>query len=358
MFLLVILSMGGLLAGLLLLRRVPLVNAHPAKPTCQLKVGVIIPARNEESNLPLLLESLQMSEIGPSQVLVVDDGSTDNTPAIALRYGATVIPSRLLPVGWTGKTWACHQGALASTGEVLFFLDADTRFVRGGYLHIVNCFATLPQNTILSLLPFHRKQCWYEELSMFFNIVVAMGAGGFGGLDTPHMFGQAMLIRRDLYQKAGGHECVKREILENLHLAAHVSAAGGSICARGGRGTLEMRMFPHGLGQLRESWQKAFAAGAVVTSPLVLGLSIFWLTAAMLTALMLFATKSHLWLAAVTLYMLNVAQIAWYGRQLGTFRWATALLYPAPLAFYFATFAQSMWLRRRGQQVTWRGRQL
>jgi len=31
-----------------------------------------------------------------------------------------------MPPGWTGKTWACYQGARKATGEVLVFLDADT----------------------------------------------------------------------------------------------------------------------------------------------------------------------------------------------------------------------------------------
>ena len=352
-----LLSAGGLIAGLLLLRRVPVVTMLVSCGPSQLRVSVIIPARNEEANLPALLKSIRNASRVPSQVLVVDDGSTDDTANVATRHGATVIASAPLPEGWTGKTWACQQGALAATGDTLFFLDADTRFVGDGYTHIVEYFVALPKSSALSLLPFHRTRRCYEELSLFFNILVAMGAGGFGKLDPPHLFGQSLVIGRDLYAKAGGHESVKREILENLHFAANVRAAGGNICAFGGRGTLEMRMFPHGMAQLRESWQKAFAAGAGVTSPLVLGLSIYWLAAGMLTAFMLLAVHGTLWQAAV-LYCFNVIQIAWYGRQVGTFRWTTALLYPIALAFYFAVFARSEWRRRRGGSITWRGRQL
>jgi 4,4'-diaponeurosporenoate glycosyltransferase len=356
MLILTLLSVGGLLAGLLLLRTVPVVAAKSNSKPGQLQVSIIIPARNEEANLPLLLESLRNSGSGPLQVLVIDDGSTDDTAAVAVQYGATVTASASLPDGWTGKTWACHQGALVAASEVLFFLDADTRFAADGYQRIVEYFSTLPQNAALSLLPFHRTQRWYEELSLFFNILVAMGAGGFGGLDAPHLFGQSLLIRKEMYIKAGGHEAVKREILENLHFATYLQAADGITRALGGRGALEMRMFPDGVRQLRESWQKAFAAGAGITSPLVLGLSIYWLAAAMLTALLLLAFDSRLYPAVAVLYLLNVVQIAWYGRQLGTFRWTTALLYPVALAFYFAIFAQSMSRRKRGRTVTWRGR--
>jgi 4,4'-diaponeurosporenoate glycosyltransferase len=358
MIFLLLFSVGGLCAGLLLLRTVPLLDEGRQDGPNRLQVSVIIPARNEEANLPPLLESLSQSAYAPLDVLVVDDGSTDNTAAVAVQYGAKVITAEPLPQGWTGKTWACHQGALAAAGDVFFFLDADTHFVDDGFARIVENFSTLPNNTVLSLLPFHRTQCWYEQLSLFFNILVAMGAGGFGKLDAPHLFGQSLLIRGEMYFKAGGHQSVRGEILENLHFAANIAAAGGILRTLGGRGSMEMRMFPHGLAQLRESWRKAFVKGAGVTSPWVLALSIDWLAGAMLAALMLFAIHSPLWPAFAALYLLNAIQIAWLGRQLGTFRWPTALFYPVALAFYFAIFAQSMHRRRSGSPVTWRGRQL
>jgi 4,4'-diaponeurosporenoate glycosyltransferase len=117
-------------------------------------------------------------------------------------------------------------------------------------------------------------------------------------------------------------------------------------------------MFPDGPRQLHQSWQKAFASGAGMTSPPVLALCICWLAAAASAPSLLIAARGPLWPAAAALYLLNVAQVAWYARQLGTFRPAAALLYPVPLAFYFVTFAQSAWGRMRGAPVSWRGRRL
>ena len=351
-------SAGGLIAGLALLRKVPVAPPRHTFESDQLRVSVIIPARNEESNLPQLLESLRSSASPFLQVIVVDDSSTDATAAVARTYGATVIDAGPLPKGWMGKTWACHQGTLTATGEALFFLDADTQFVPEGYARIIEYFAKLSQNTALSLLPFHRTQCWYEELSLFFNLLMAMGAGGFGKLDPPHLFGQAVLIRKDLYERAGGHLSVQGEILENVRFSAYVRAAGGKICTLGGRGALQMRMFPHGIGQLRESWQKGFAAAAGLTSPLVLALSVYWLSTAMSTAILLFVFRGSMWLAVAVLYLLNVLQIASYARQLGSFRWTTAWLYPIALSFYFVVFGQSLWRQRLGKSVTWKGRRL
>ncbi len=188
MLILLLVGVAGLIAGLLLLRSVPLVPHSNHMNSHDLAITVIIPARNEAMNLPALLRSLPNPGSRSLEVLVVDDGSTDATAAIAAKHNATVITSLPLPQGWTGKNWACHQGSLAARNDVLFFLDADTRFLDGGFKEIVQYFVTLPPNAALSLLPFHRTKQWYEELSLFFNIVMAMGAGGFGRVDTPHLF--------------------------------------------------------------------------------------------------------------------------------------------------------------------------
>ena len=352
---LILLSIAGILAGLLLLRAVPTVATHTAARHATFHQRHH--PRAQRSREPATTSRITMGvrALGPTQIMVVDDASTDSTAAIAGQHGATVVPSAPLPAGWTGKTWACHQGALAATGDTMFFLDADTYFRPDGYARVISIFAALPPDSVLSILPFHRTLRWYEELSLFFNILVAIGAGGFGKLDAPHLFGQSLLVPRELYHRAGGHASVRHHILENLHLAAPLRTANGIPHTLSGRGTLEMRMFPDGLPQLLESWQKAFADGASITTPLVLILSIYWLSTAMFTAIFAVTARTPI---SIALYFVNAAQIFWYARQLGTFRLLTALFYPIPLVFYFAVFAQSLSRKQRRHPVTWRGRQL
>jgi 4,4'-diaponeurosporenoate glycosyltransferase len=358
MLILILIGAAGLIAGLLLLRSVPLVPHSKYVNGHDLAITVIIPARNEEMNLPALLKSLPKPGAGALEVLVVDDGSMDATAAIAAQHYATVVTSLPLPQGWTGKNWACHQGSLAARNDVLFFLDADTRFLYRGFKAIAQYFAALPPNAALSLLPFHRTERWYEELSLFFNILMAMGAGGFSRVDSPHLFGPSLLLRKSLYERAGGHAAVRQHILEHLEFASCLSMAGGELRTLGGRGVLETRMFPLGFSQLCESWKKAFASGARTTSLPVLGLSIGWLTAAILTFLLLLTVPRSLLLGAACLYLLFASQIAWFARQLGSFRWITAMSYPVALVFYFAVFGQSLWMQLTGKQVRWRGREI
>src|SRR5688500_1526710 len=87
--------------------------------------SVVVPARNEADRLPGLLRSLHPWP-ADVEVIVVDDGSTDATAAVARQHGATVVAAPPAPPGWLGKPWACWVGAEAARGARLVFLDADT----------------------------------------------------------------------------------------------------------------------------------------------------------------------------------------------------------------------------------------
>jgi 4,4'-diaponeurosporenoate glycosyltransferase len=356
--LLPIVCTGGLATGFLLLRRIPTIPQAPSFEKLSIDVSVIIPARDEEANLAVLLASLMESEPRPYEVIVVDDCSTDDTNSVASSFGVRVITLTSSEPGWRGKNWACHVGALAATSETFLFLDADTQFAPGGLGRLMDCFHTLPPETALSVLPFHVTHKPYEELSLFFNLLMAIGAGGFGGLDRPHLFGQSLLIRRELYSKAGGHQAVRQHVLENFHFASHLRAANGRPLTFAGRGTLLVRMFPKGVAQLRESWEKAFATGAGDTSVLVLLLSVYWLSAAATVSFVVLAAIGVTHAVALVLYLAFALQIAWLSRKIGTFRLTTALLYPLPLVFYFVIFGRSMWLQHARRPITWKGRRI
>jgi len=347
----------GLAAALPLLRRIPLCPA--GVPPSSTRISIIIPARNEEHNLPRLLSSIKTAKSPTPEIIVIDDGSTDATAAVAARAGATVLIGRALPHGWTGKTWACAQGAERASGDLLLFLDADTWFAPQGLDRLLSAGQQhSSQPVALSLLPYHLTEAGYEELSLFFNLLMAFGAGGFSTMAKPKLFGQCLLISRDLYETSGGHSAVRSRILENLAMADRIEAAGGRCVCFGGRGTLQVRMFPEGLAQLCESWKKAFADGAAASDSTILALAIGWLAALCAIFLLLCFTPGPLRFAAAALYVVAAAQVLWSSRQIGTFGWTTALLYPIPLVFFFGLFTSSLISRILKRQVTWRGRQV
>ena len=347
----------GLPAGFLLIRRVP--KCPPAEGLVTASVSVIIPARNEERNLPRLLQSIQMSSGHPAEVLVVDDASVDGTAAVALQHGAKVVHPADKPAGWTGKAWACYQGAQQAGGDLLLFLDADTYFLPGGFDRMISSWSRgRDPRLVLSVLPYHAMNAVYEQFSLVFNILMASGAGGFSGIAGPRLFGQSLLIARDTYFAAGGHSAVRGVVLENLRWANELRACGCTIRCLGGEGTLQMRMFPEGFHQMTESWAKAFVQGAGDSGPAILLLAIAWISALWSTTLLLIMPHDYGRPALLALYCFFAMQIRWQSGQLGSYRSLVCLLFPVPLAYYCVVFGRSAARRALGRRTLWKGREV
>jgi 4,4'-diaponeurosporenoate glycosyltransferase len=347
----------GLPAAILLIRRIP--ECLPAQPYPAPNLSIIIPARNEEQNLPRLLASIPASTRQPLEVLVVDDASTDNTASVARSLGASVLASAQPPVGWTGKSWACHQGAQRAVGDLLLFLDADTYFVSGGLDRIIACWVREQDlRLVVSLLPYHAMTAAYEQFSLVFNLLMAAGAGGFGGVAAPRLFGQSLLIAKETYLGAGGHAAVRGVVLENLRFAGALRNSGARMLCFGGRGTLHMRMFPEGFHQMSESWGKALMQGAADAGGVVLVCAIIWISALWSTVLLLIAQGNYERPAIAVVYLLLGLQLAWIGRKLGNYRFLTCLLYPLPLAYYCFVFGQSAARKALHRKTVWRGREV
>jgi 4,4'-diaponeurosporenoate glycosyltransferase len=347
----------GLPAGFLLIRRIPLCPAFP--PGAETNFSIIIPARDEAHNLPRLLASISESAIQPTEVIVIDDDSTDNTRAIAISFGARVLASAPRPFGWTGKTWACYQGAQYAIGELLVFLDADTYFVPGGLDRAVTRWLRAQNElVVVSLLPFHVMSYGYEQLSLFFNVLMAAGAGGFGAFGRARLFGQSLLISRETYFRAGGHSAVPGVVLENLRWATSLRTSGAHFLCFGGKGTIHMRMFPEGFYQMSQSWGKAFTQGAANSGVIVLALSVAWISALWSTAFLLIVPHDYCRLALAIVYLLFGAQLTSLARQLGSYHFLICLLYPLPLAYFCIVFGQAAWRAALGRKAMWRGREV
>jgi len=357
MTLLLALCVSQLSTGFLLMTRVPRCSeTEGASATLSPNlVSIIIPARNEEQNLPRLLSSItRLPEI--AEIIVVDDSSTDRTAEIARQYQAQVLHPGDPPEDVTGKVWACACGAEAATTPLLMFLDADTFFQPGGLSAMLHTYSRQPDNTAMSVLPFVVTERPYEELSLFFNLLMAFGAGGFGVFQSPRLFGQSLLLSREFYYRIGGHTAVGRSVLENVHMARHVEAAKGKSICLGGKNDLHMRMFPDGSEQLCDGWTKAFAEGAASTDLRILAVTILWLSAlASIVVLLFLGPEQERWMVAI-LYLLAATQVLFFARKIGSFRVVTCLFYPLPLMFFFILFTRSAVRRVLGQHTNWRGR--
>ena len=365
----------GLLAGTVLMWRLPMPGTSSGDAG---QTSVIIPSRNEATNLPTLLASLAAQTSPPLEVLVVDDGSTDGTAEVATGAGVTVIAADPPPPGWAGKPWACDTGVRASRGGHLLFLDADVRLAPDALARLSGELGsgaagdgTVPDVTggapppvavatvgLLSVQPFHEVVRPYEQLSAFPNAVaiLASGIAAVRPSSRPGLaFGPCLLTTPRALAAAGGFGAVRGAAIEDIALARAYERVGLAVRSLGGGDVVHFRMYPDGLASLLQGWGKNLSGGARRARPLPLIGATIWVCAAVAAALEVVEADTS-WAAVA--YVAVAAQLRWILRRLGSFRWWVPVLFPIPLLAFLGLFAWSLVQRVLRRQVTWRGRQI
>ena len=143
-------------------------------------LSFVVPAHNEELELPETLRSIRSSAVSagqPFEIIVVDDSSTDETAAVAEEYGARVVPMRCRHIAA-----ARNAGAYASSGEILFFVDADTQIAAA---HVAGAIEALQNGAsggsarlcFDRVVPFWTNVCFKMFCAMYFT--ANLGAGAF-----------------------------------------------------------------------------------------------------------------------------------------------------------------------------------
>ena len=105
-----------------------------------MRISIIVPVHNDPQNLLECLSALRGSSSPGSEIIVVDDASTDNTSSIAARMGARVL--RLAKN--SGPAAARNHGARYAQGDILLFVDADVVVAPGAVSRVVQVFEEHP----------------------------------------------------------------------------------------------------------------------------------------------------------------------------------------------------------------------
>jgi Glycosyltransferase like family 2 len=200
-------------------------------------VSILIPARDEEANIEACLRAALASRGVPVEVLVMDDGSRDATPAIVRRLAATdarlrALSAPPLPPGWTGKVHACARLAEAAQGTHLLFLDADVRFAPDAAAALAAHAGRRRNLAMVSGVPRQVICTLGEALTVpAINLLLLGYLPGGGRVSTrrPSMAaacGQMVLCERAAYRAIGGHGSVRGVLHEGLALARRFREAG------------------------------------------------------------------------------------------------------------------------------------
>jgi poly-beta-1,6 N-acetyl-D-glucosamine synthase len=102
------------------------------------RVSIIVPAYNEEKVVARTIETLVEADYPNKEIIIVDDGSQDNTFEVASRFAGRNLKVVHRPNG--GKFAALNTGIAVSTGEIIITVDADSMIGRAAVAEIVKGF--------------------------------------------------------------------------------------------------------------------------------------------------------------------------------------------------------------------------
>ncbi|MGL4337996.1 MAG: glycosyltransferase [Turicibacter sp.] len=318
-------------------------------------LSIIIPARNEEHSLPKLLASLMPQRNLIKEIIVVDDHSTDNTIKVAKLFDVSVIEAKDRDVSWVGKSYACFEGVKNAKGNVYLFVDADTIFEEGAIACLMSHFLEI--EGALSVQPFHTVHHWFEQCSLFFNLILVAGMHSFSIFSNTKtaigLFGPVIMISKHDYEKIGGHKAVKNQVIEDLALGQLLRKQNIPLYNYLGGNLIGFKMYDN-FNALMEGWTKNFASGATTTSFSMVVLIFVWICGCLSIYYLLLHSPNLV--IAMMLYVIYVQQLMVISQKIGSFKKATIWLFPVFLFIFISIFVYSLIKTYVLKTVKWKGR--
>lgn len=387
MIYLLYIALGYLLitSGILLLNRKDFTRLKERQPsryqTDAPLVSVCIPARNEEDTIRSCVQSVINQDYPNLEIVVLDDRSDDRTPQLLSRLREQhpallkVVPGAEKPDDWLGKPWACRQLSEQSRGDILIFIDADTRLHPDTVARVVR---TMGRDVVefLTLWPEQQLQTFWEKMLIplvYYSLLSLLPARYIyrapRWLPSPlkqkiaPLFaaacGQFMAFKRSAYEAIGGHESVKTEVVEDVALARRIKKKGFRMRMYHGGTAASCRMYGSHR-EIRQGFRKNFLAG--------FGYNIFLFTGAGLLHLLVYVFPFVLFTAGLILgfsnaylYLSGVAvALVWMHRVILArwFRWSPwyGLLHPVAVLWYQWLGVTVLRDYLQDRTVTWKGR--
>ncbi|HYO43797.1 MAG TPA: prenyltransferase [Candidatus Limnocylindrales bacterium] len=353
-------------------RRAPGVAQGPAAIPLP-SLTIVVPCRNEAKRLPATLASLAAQAYeGELRVLVVDDGSTDDSVAVATAGlaaqgdRALVILAPPKPDEWSGKGWAVASGVRAATTELVLALDADTTLEPRGAAALVRELqvtnADLVSGVTRYAMPtFGEKVAMPGYPMLLFGFVPAWLPALTGGRPAGLAFsyGPLELVRRATYLETGGHAAVPDSHREDVDLARTFSAAGRRVRTVHVADLGATRHYASA-GEVLGSWPRilpGYTGGSVaVTLTMLLVEAAAWVVPLLLPFLALAVAPDRLAVSLVPLAVLAAARLALTVTQRQPL--LTVVLHPATALVTLAAQVAALGALVAGRTPDWRGRSM
>lgn len=233
---------------------------RPPRAAGRPSISVLIPARNEAAHIGRAVAGALANLDCDIDLLVLDDHSTDATPAIlaAIRDPRLrVLAGSGLPPGWSGKQHACATLAAAARHELMVFVDADVLLAPDALSRMAGAMQMRPHLGLASGFPRQITRSWSEWMVLPLIHLLLIGyrpdrldrdprvAGFAAGC------GQLLIVRRAAYQAVGGHAAIRASMHDGLKLPRAFRIGGFATGLVDATGLAQCRMYT----RFSETWE-------------------------------------------------------------------------------------------------------
>ncbi len=179
-------------------------------------VSVIVPLLDEAANLPLLAAQLHELKNQGAELILVDGGSTDNTPDLARALGLSVFKSA------PGRATQMNVGAAKSSAQTLVFLHADTTLPSGA-LDLIEQALGQP-GACWGRFDVHilGKSALLPMVAMMMNLRSRLSGVATGD--------QAIFVRRSTFERLGGYAPIG--LMEDIELTNRLRLVQAPVCIK------------------------------------------------------------------------------------------------------------------------------
>ncbi|SHE53355.1 Glycosyltransferase involved in cell wall bisynthesis [Caldanaerobius fijiensis DSM 17918] len=160
-------------------------------------ISILIPAYNEGERIADTIKSLL--EIEDCEIIIINDGSTDDTSDIAKRFGVKVID--LMPN--RGKGEALQEGIKHANGDIIVFLDADLGSSAREAIKLINPIKNDEADVTIARFPKSTKK------------------GGFGLVKSLSRYGVKALTGKYIHSVLSGQRAFKKVVIKDLMPFSH-----------------------------------------------------------------------------------------------------------------------------------------
>jgi glycosyltransferase involved in cell wall biosynthesis len=234
-------------------------------------VSVIVPAHNRADTIGSTLDTITSQTGWPFEIIVIDDGSNDETAAIARRHAPQ---ARVIVQPNQRRSAARNNGAKLAHGEFLYFFDSDDLMEPGAIARLAACLQAHPEAAVAYGFAL---QFVDDPAAAVPRMPACYKSGDLLGqhLKQPFLIPIMAMVRKEWFERVGGMT-TRLDYCEDYHFFLKLSALGGPYRCIGGApvaryreyattripGSIHMQGFVTALEMIAEAYGDRLSPGA------------------------------------------------------------------------------------------------